>query len=120
MTISSTTRINGPYISGTALPVTFKVFTAADLQVIRLNTSTGTETTLVLNSDYTVTLNVDQNTNPGGTVTLVVAASATSTGSPPDRPISRAIRQNQPGARAGSELRILRATSTGALTRRRA
>jgi hypothetical protein len=79
MTISSTTRINGPYISGTALPVTFKVFTAADLQVIRLNTSTGTETTLVLNSDYTVTLNGDQNTNPGGTVTLVVAASATST-----------------------------------------
>ena len=79
MTISSTTRVNGPYVSGTALPVTFKVFAAADLEVVRLNTSTGVETTLVLNSDYTVALNGNQNTNPGGTVNLTVAASATST-----------------------------------------
>ena len=79
MTISSTTRIAGPFTSGTALPFTFKVFTAADLQVIRLNTTTGVETTLTLTTDYTVTLNGNQNTNPGGTVNLVVAASATST-----------------------------------------
>ena len=79
MTISSTTRVNGPYTSGTALPFTFKVFAAADLDVIRLNTTTGVETVLVLNSDYTVALNGNQNTNPGGTVTLTVAASATST-----------------------------------------
>jgi hypothetical protein len=79
MTISSTTRIAGPFTSGTALPFTFKVFAASDLQVIRLNTTTGVESTLVLNSDYTVTLNGNQNTSPGGTVTVVVAASATST-----------------------------------------
>jgi len=79
MTISSTTRVNGPYVSGTALPVTFKVFAAADLEVVRLNTSTGVETSLVLGSDYTVALNGNQNTNPGGTVNLTVAASATST-----------------------------------------
>jgi hypothetical protein len=79
MTISSTTRIAGPFLSGTALPVTFKVFTAADLKVVRLNTSTGVETSLVLGSDYTVALNGNQNTNPGGTVNLTVAASATST-----------------------------------------
>ena len=79
MTISSTTRVNGPYTSGTALPFTFKVFAAADLDVIRLNTTTGVETVLVLNSDYTVALNGNQNTNPGGTVNLTVAASATST-----------------------------------------
>ena len=79
MTISSTTRVNGPYTSGTALPVTFKVFAAADLNVVRLNTSTGVETSLVLGSDYTVALNGNQNTNPGGTVNLTVAASATST-----------------------------------------
>ena len=79
MTISSTTRIAGPFLSGTALPFTFKVFAAADLEVVRLNTSTGVETTLVLNSDYTVALNGNQNTNPGGTVNLTVAASATST-----------------------------------------
>jgi polygalacturonase len=79
MTISSTTRIAGPYLSGTSLPFTFKVFAASDLQVVRLNTTTGVETVLVLNSDYTVTLNTNQNTNPGGTVTVTVAASATST-----------------------------------------
>jgi len=82
MTISSTTRVAGPFIgngTATVFPFTFKVFAAADLDVIRLNTSTGVESTLVLNSDYTVTLNGNQNTNPGGTVTLTVAASATST-----------------------------------------
>jgi hypothetical protein len=79
MTISSTTRIAGPFLSGTALPYTFKVFAAADLNVVRLNTSTGVETSLVLGSDYTVALNGNQNTNPGGTVNLTVAASATST-----------------------------------------
>jgi len=79
MTISSTTRIAGPFLSGTALPFTFKVFSAADLSVVRLDTSTGAETSLVLNSDYTVALNGNQNTNPGGTVNLTVAASATST-----------------------------------------
>jgi len=55
------------------------VFAAADLNVVRLNTSTGVETSLVLGSDYTVALNGNQNTNPGGTVNLTVAASATST-----------------------------------------
>jgi hypothetical protein len=79
MTISSTTRIAGPFLSGTALPFTFKVFASADLNVVRLNTSTGVETSLVLGSDYTVALNGNQNTNPGGTVNLTVAASATST-----------------------------------------
>jgi hypothetical protein len=79
MTISNPNRIAGPYISGTALAFTFKVFTAADLQVIRLNTTTGVETPMVLTTDYTVTLNGNQNTSPGGTVNMVVAASATST-----------------------------------------
>jgi len=80
MTISSTTRIAGPFIgNGTAsvLPFTFKVFSAADLDVVRLNSSTGVETTLVLTTDYTVTLNIDQDSNPGGTVTLVAGPLAT-------------------------------------------
>lgn len=74
MTISSTTRIAGPFIgNGTAsvFPFTFKVFSAADINVIRLTVSSGVETTLVLTTDYTVTLNVDQNSNPGGSITLV-------------------------------------------------
>jgi hypothetical protein len=80
MTISSTTRIAGPFIgSGTAstFPFTFKVFAAADLDVVRLNSSTGVESTLVLNSDYSVTLNGDQNSNPGGSITLLAGALAT-------------------------------------------
>ena len=80
MTISSTTRVAGPFIgngTATVFPFTFKVFAAADLDVIRLNSSTGVESTLVLNSDYTVTLNGNQNTNPGGSVTLSAGALAT-------------------------------------------
>lgn len=80
MTISSTTRIAGPFVgNGTAsvFPFTFKVFAAADLDVVRLTTSTGVETTLVLNSHYSVTLNGDQNSNPGGSITLLAGALAT-------------------------------------------
>jgi hypothetical protein len=80
MTISSTTRVAGPYTgngTASAFPFAFKVFAASDLDVVRLNAATGVETALVLNSDYTVTLNGNQNTNPGGTVTLVAGALAT-------------------------------------------
>ena len=80
MTISSTTRIAGPFIgngTASAFPVAFKVFTAGDIDVVRLNTSTGVETTLVLTTDYTVALNIDQDSNPGGTVTLVAGPLAT-------------------------------------------
>jgi hypothetical protein len=79
MTISSTTRIAGPFIgngTASAFPFTFKVFAATDLDVIKLTVSTGTESTLVLTTDYTVTLNGDQNSNPGGTVTLTAGALA--------------------------------------------
>jgi hypothetical protein len=80
MTISSTTRIAGPFVgngTASAFPVAFKVFTAGDIDVVRLNTSTGVETTLVLTTDYTVALNIDQDSNPGGTVTLVAGPLAT-------------------------------------------
>jgi hypothetical protein len=79
MTISSTTRIAGPFTgngTASAFPFTFKVFAATDLDVIKLTVSTGTESTLVLTTDYTVTLNGDQNSNPGGTVTLTAGALA--------------------------------------------
>ena len=79
MTISSTTRIAGPFTgNGTAstFPFAFKVFAATDIDVIRLTTSTGVEATLVLNSDYSVSLNGDQDTSPGGTVTLLAGALA--------------------------------------------
>lgn len=74
MTISSTNRIAGPFIgAGTTatFPFTFKVFSAADLAVVLLNVSTGVETVLTLTTNYTVSLNGNQNTNPGGSITLV-------------------------------------------------
>jgi hypothetical protein len=73
MTISSTVRIAGPFIgtsTATVFPFAFKVFTASNLQVVRVDTSTGLESTLVLTTDYTVSLNTDQDSNPGGNVTL--------------------------------------------------
>ncbi len=74
MTINSTTRKAGPFIgngSTTSFPFTYKVFQASDLAVVRLDTTTNVETVLTLTSDYTVTLNLDQDSNPGGTVVLV-------------------------------------------------
>ena len=77
MTISSANRIAGPYTgngSTTTFAFSFKVFAAADLQVVQLIVASGLETTLTLNTDYTVTLNQNQNSNPGGSVTLVAGA----------------------------------------------
>jgi len=72
MTISSQTRQAGPFTGNgvtTAFPFAFKVFAAANLQVVR-TTPSGVDSTLTLTTDYTVSLNPDQDTNPGGTVTL--------------------------------------------------
>lgn len=74
MTISSTLRKAGPYPgngSADTFPFSFKVFEAADVVVVRLEDATSAETTLTLTTDFTVALNVDQNSNPGGSITLV-------------------------------------------------
>lgn len=76
MTISSQTRKAGPFVgSGSTGPFSFafKVFEASDLLVVKVNNSTTVETILALTTDYTVSLNADQNSNPGGTITLVAA-----------------------------------------------
>lgn len=75
MTISSTNRKAGPYSGNgvaVAFPFSFKVFGASDMYVVMAD-STGAETALVLSSDYTAALNSDQDSNPGGTITLPVA-----------------------------------------------
>lgn len=73
MTISTETRIAGPF-TGTGLvatyPFEFKVFSASDLYVVETDTS-GVETLLTLTTDYTVSLNADQDDDPGGSITLV-------------------------------------------------
>ena len=71
MTVSSATRKAGPFAGNgvtTSYPFTFKVFTKGDITVTRMNAA-GVETLLVLDSDYTVTLNVDQDADPGGSIT---------------------------------------------------
>lgn len=75
MTISSTNRKAGPYAGNdvaVAFPFSFKVFSASDLYVVRAD-STGAETPLTLTTDYTVSLNSNQDSNPGGTITLPAA-----------------------------------------------
>lgn len=75
MTISSNTRKTEIFV-GTGLvseySFTFKVFAAADLLVVQQDTS-GVETTLTLDEDFSASLNANQNTNPGGSITLTSA-----------------------------------------------
>jgi hypothetical protein len=75
--VPNTPRIAGPYDgngSATSFPFSFKVFAKADLQIVRLS-ALDIESTLTLDSDYTVTLNADQDANPGGTVTYPISGS---------------------------------------------
>lgn len=72
MTISSTTRKAGPFDGNNvtvAFPFTFKVFADSDVVAVKTDPA-NVETTLILTTDYTVSLNADQDTSPGGTVTL--------------------------------------------------
>jgi hypothetical protein len=79
MTISSNSRKAGPFIgNGTAatFPFTFKVFQASDLEVVRLTVATNVETVLVLGTNFSASVNEDQNSSPGGTITLTAGALA--------------------------------------------
>lgn len=83
MTIASTARKAGPLLgtgTQTTFPFTFKVFAGGDLLVTRAN-ALGIETALVLDVDYTVTLNSNQETSPGGTVTYPISGAALPVGS---------------------------------------
>ena len=75
MSISSSIRKAGPYAcngAAAAFPFSFKVFQASDVLVVQTDLS-GVETTKALATDYTVTLNANQDSNPGGTVTMNLA-----------------------------------------------
>ena len=75
MTVSSTISKAGPYAGNgvtTAFPFAFKIFTKADVQVVRATTA-GVETILVLDSDYSVSVNTNQTSNPGGTITYPIS-----------------------------------------------
>lgn len=75
MTISSENRRAGPYLGNdvaTSFAFAFKVFATSDLQVVHTDMA-GAESALALTTDYTVGLNSNQDSNPGGTVTLSAA-----------------------------------------------
>lgn len=75
MTTPSTPRKAGPYLGDgvqSTWPFAFKVFAAADLKVTM--TVGGVDTELALDTDYTVTINANQETSPGGSVVYVAAS----------------------------------------------
>ena len=74
MAVDSTTRrvVYAGNGKTTAFPFAFKVFNATDVAVA-VGANTEGSTDLAYGTDYTVALNSDQETNPGGTVTVTTA-----------------------------------------------
>lgn len=82
MTIQSEINKAGPFDgndSTTVFPFTFKLFVAADLGVYLTDTN-DIDTELVLDTDYSVSLNADQEASPGGSVTYPASGSPLATG----------------------------------------
>jgi len=82
VTISTETRKAGPYScngSQTVFSFAFRVFASSEV-VVTLADANGVETVLVLNTHYTVSLNADQDANPGGSVTTIGASSPYASG----------------------------------------
>lgn len=98
MTISNTDDpVAGPFEgddSQTVFPFTFKAFGESDLEVaVRIG---GVQSTLTLDVDYSVSLNADQNANPGGTITYPLSGSPLATGD--TLTISSDLEYTQPAA----------------------
>ena len=71
MTITATERKAGPYVGNGSLAAysfAFKVANPNHLQVVEADAA-GVETTLIPVTNYTVALNPNQTTSPGGTIT---------------------------------------------------
>lgn len=78
MAIGYIKRLAGPYIGDGTGQKTFSfgffVFTEGDVYVATAATENGASSTLQQGTDYTVTLNADQEASPGGTITLTAEA----------------------------------------------
>lgn len=75
MTVPATTRKAGPYAGNgvaTQFPFAFKVFDETDVGLFFTDVN-GISSQLVLNSDFSVALNSDQDSNPGGTITYPIS-----------------------------------------------
>jgi hypothetical protein len=80
MTVATGAAKAGPYTGNdvtSAFAFSFKVFADADIRVVKTIIATEVESDLVLNTNYTVTRNNDQDSNPGGTVTYKVGGVTT-------------------------------------------
>jgi hypothetical protein len=80
MTVSAAAAHAGPYTgndSASSFAFAFKVFADTDIRVIQTDVETAVDTDLVLNTNYIVTRNVDQDNNPGGNVIYKVASVTT-------------------------------------------
>ena len=75
MAIGYIKRVAGPFTGAgkTELPFGFMIFNATDVYVALAESDTAQAKNLVYGTDYTVTVNDDQETTPGGTVTLTTA-----------------------------------------------
>lgn len=75
MTVAANIRRAGPYLgTGSQTLFTFAFAVDSEDEIVVIQTDdTGLESTLTLDDDYTVTLNPDQGTAPGGTVTATTA-----------------------------------------------
>jgi len=83
MTIASTARKAGPLLGNgiaTSFSFGFRVFATGDVKVA-IADSTGVETVLEEGTHYTVSLNANQETSPGGSVTYPVSGSPLPVGS---------------------------------------
>lgn len=75
MITSTQPRVVGPFIgNGTivSLPFSFKIFDKTEVSIAKID-ALGNQTVLVLDSDYSVSLNSDQTGSPGGVATLSLA-----------------------------------------------
>jgi hypothetical protein len=80
MAVSSTNRKAGPFLGNDVtitFPFVFKVFLTSDLLVEAIQAGALDSTVLVLDSDFTAALNPDQDTDPGGSITLTAGPLAT-------------------------------------------
>jgi hypothetical protein len=80
MTVSTGDAKAGPYTgndSASAFAFAFKVFADTDIRVVSTVIATNVESDLVLNTNYTVARNADQDSSPGGTVTYKVGGVTT-------------------------------------------
>lgn len=83
MTTASSTVTAGPYLGSGTGPYSFGFRVAADgvittaeqIEVVQVLVSTGAETPLVLTTDFTVAVNADQDSAPGGSITLTTSLS---------------------------------------------